>query len=388
MSTALWYAGRGFGVSALVLLSLVVVLGILTRSGRPLPGLPRFAVAALHRTTSLTGVLFVALHVLTLSLDPYAQLHLVDAVVPFLGTFRPVWQGLGTVAMDLIVLLVGSSLLRHRLGLRTWRVLHWTAYLFWPVAILHAFGNGTDGHAAWMLAVLATCLAAVVGAVGWRLVGSSFAPEAAPRPGVGAARTGGAAMTTVQAPVVGLLAARALTYHEHVALVGELPDIAGPELVAVVQEAGLTGRGGAAFPSGRKLAAVAVGGSAVVVANGAEGEPASSKDLCLMTTAPHLVLDGLVLAARATSASTAYFYAPERVLDERDRPSDAVSGGTRSGSPWCRRRTPSSRDRRRRSWPQSRACARCRCRCPRSTSGASAAGRRWSRTSRPSPTWR
>jgi len=179
MNTALWYAGRGFGVSALVLLSLVMVLGILTRSGRPLPGLPRFAVTALHRTTSLTGTLFVALHVLTLSLDPYAQLHLLDTVVPFLGTFRPVWQGLGTIALDLIVLLVGSSLLRHRLGLRSWRVVHWTSYLFWPVAILHAVGNGTDGHSGWLLAVLGGCVVAVGGAVVWRLVGSSFRPEAA-----------------------------------------------------------------------------------------------------------------------------------------------------------------------------------------------------------------
>jgi sulfoxide reductase heme-binding subunit YedZ len=182
VSEALWYAGRGFGVSALVLLSLVMVLGILTRSGRPLPGLPRFAVAALHRTTSLTAVAFVALHIITLSLDPYAQLHLVDTVVPFLGSFKPMWQGLGTVAVDLVVLLVGSSLLRHRLGLRAWRLLHWTAYLFWPLTILHAFGNGTDGHSAWMLAVLGTCLAGVGTAVGWRLVSDRFAPQAAPVP--------------------------------------------------------------------------------------------------------------------------------------------------------------------------------------------------------------
>lgn len=182
MSNALWYAGRGFGVSALVLLSLVMLLGILTRSGRSLPGLPRFAVAALHRTTSLTSVLFVVLHVLTLGLDPYAQLHLIDTVLPFFGTFRPLWQGLGTVASDLIVLLVGSSLLRHRLGLKVWRALHWTAYLFWPVALLHAFGNGTDGHSAWMLAVLGTCVSAVGAAGVWRLVSSRFAPEAAPIP--------------------------------------------------------------------------------------------------------------------------------------------------------------------------------------------------------------
>lgn len=182
MSMALWYAGRGFGVSALVLLSLVMVLGILTRSGRTIPGLPRFAVAALHRTTSLTAVLFVVLHVVTLSFDPYAQLHLIDTAVPFVATFKPLWQGLGTVASDLILLLIGSSLLRHRMGLRVWRVLHWAAYLFWPVAVLHAFGNGTDAHAPWMLAVFATCITAVGAAGIWRLLSSRFGPEEAPVP--------------------------------------------------------------------------------------------------------------------------------------------------------------------------------------------------------------
>ena len=129
MTSALWYAGRGFGVSALCLLTLVVVLGICTRSGRPLPGLPRFAVAAVHRTTSLTAVLFVALHVITLMFDPYAQLHLLDTLIPFQGAYRPLWQGLGTVAIDLIGLLVVSSLLRQHIGLKLWRGLHWTAYL-------------------------------------------------------------------------------------------------------------------------------------------------------------------------------------------------------------------------------------------------------------------
>lgn len=180
MTSALWYAGRGFGVSALCMLSLVVVLGIITRSGRPIPGLPRFAVAAIHRTTSLTSVLFVALHVVTLTLDPYAQLHLTDWIIPFVGTFRPLWQGLGTVALDLIAVLVVSSLLRHRIGLRTWRVLHWTAYLFWPVAILHAFGNGTDRHSQWLLIVLATCVGSAGAALLWRVFGRRFAPETPP----------------------------------------------------------------------------------------------------------------------------------------------------------------------------------------------------------------
>ncbi|MCW2755843.1 MAG: iron reductase [Marmoricola sp.] len=177
MSSSLWYAGRGFGVSALCLFSLVMILGILTRAGRPAPGLTRFAVAAIHRTTSLTGLLFVSLHVLTLTLDPYAQLRLLDWVVPFVGNYRPVWQGLGTVAVDLTLVVIVSSLLRRHIGLRTWRVLHSAAYLGWPVAILHAFGNGTDGHSEWLLIVLAVCVVSVGAAMGWRAVGSAFAVE-------------------------------------------------------------------------------------------------------------------------------------------------------------------------------------------------------------------
>jgi NADH:ubiquinone oxidoreductase subunit F (NADH-binding) len=83
----------------------------------------------------------------------------------------------------------------------------------------------------------------------------------------------------------------------------------GSALLEHVRAAGLTGRGGAAFPVATKLAAVAnAGGSAVMVANGAEGEPASSKDAALLWYSPHLVLDGLQLAAEAVGAGTAYVY--------------------------------------------------------------------------------
>ncbi|MDQ2852951.1 MAG: ferric reductase-like transmembrane domain-containing protein [Actinomycetota bacterium] len=180
MTNALWYFGRGFGVSALVLFTLTLLLGIATRSGRPLPGLPRFAVTTVHRTTSLSALLFLALHVSTLLIDPYAQLRLIDIVVPFVGSYRPVWQGFGTVAADLVVILIVSSLLRHRLGLRVWRVLHWAAYLCWPAAIGHALGNGTDRAAAWLLSIVAACVVLVIGALGWRLASPTFAPEVLP----------------------------------------------------------------------------------------------------------------------------------------------------------------------------------------------------------------
>lgn len=180
MTNALWYFGRGFGVSALVLFSLVVVLGIVTRAGRPLPGLPRVTVSTVHRTASLTALLFLGLHVTTLLLDPYAQLRAVDAVLPFLAEYRPLWQGLGTLALDLVVVLVASSLLRPRVGLRLWRVLHWTAYLCWPLAVGHALGIGTDNRSGWLLGVVAGCVLAVLVAVAWRLTSRRFASPAPP----------------------------------------------------------------------------------------------------------------------------------------------------------------------------------------------------------------
>jgi NADH:ubiquinone oxidoreductase subunit F (NADH-binding) len=96
----------------------------------------------------------------------------------------------------------------------------------------------------------------------------------------------------------------------HVRRHGPMPVPADPAaLIADIGAAGLTGRGGAAFPSARKIAAVrAAGRDAVVVANGAEGEPASRKDATLLWRAPHLVLDGLQLAAAACGAGTAVLY--------------------------------------------------------------------------------
>lgn len=65
-------------------------------------------------------------------------------MLPFAGNYRPLWQGLGTVALDLMAAIVVTSLLRHRLGARVWRAVHWLTYLCWPMALPHGLGTGSD----------------------------------------------------------------------------------------------------------------------------------------------------------------------------------------------------------------------------------------------------
>jgi NADH:ubiquinone oxidoreductase subunit F (NADH-binding) len=102
-----------------------------------------------------------------------------------------------------------------------------------------------------------------------------------------------------------------LTLAEHQAIHGPLPR-AGRELIDVVEAAGLRGRGGANFPAAIKLRAVAERRRPVVVINGTEGEPRSSKDALLLMRVPHLVIDGAELAAAAVGAREVILAAPTR----------------------------------------------------------------------------
>jgi sulfoxide reductase heme-binding subunit YedZ len=170
-TTVLWYASRATGIVAMVLLSLVVVLGVLVSKKVRLPGLPRFAVVGLHRRVSLIAVLFVAVHVLSAVADSYVSISLAAVIVPFTSAYRPLEVGLGAVALDLGIAVIGTSLLRARIGWKTWRLVHWLAYAAYPIAILHGFTSATDLRSGALLAVAVVCLLAVACAIGFRLLG-------------------------------------------------------------------------------------------------------------------------------------------------------------------------------------------------------------------------
>ena len=171
-SGALWYAGRATGLVSLLLLTAVVLLGVLGASSGRLPGLPHFAVTALHCNLALLAVAFLSVHVASVVIDPYVTIRWTQALIPWGGSYRPVWVGLGTVAFDLLLALIVTSLLRLRLGHRVWRSLHWLAYAAWPVAVAHGLGAGTDLAAGWLLGLTVGLVGAVLVAVAWRVTRS------------------------------------------------------------------------------------------------------------------------------------------------------------------------------------------------------------------------
>src|SRR5271166_2545385 len=160
-----WYLTRSTGAVALVLLTLAIALGVIDVRRLSSPRWPRFVIDSLHRNVSLLAMVFLALHILTSVLDSFAPISLLDAFIPFGGSYRPFWLGLGAVSFDLLLAVTITSLLRQRMGYGTWRAVHWLTYASWPIALLHGFGTGSDVKSTWLLALSIACLAVVLAAV-------------------------------------------------------------------------------------------------------------------------------------------------------------------------------------------------------------------------------
>jgi methionine sulfoxide reductase heme-binding subunit len=164
-----WYLMRGSGLVALVLLSVTLALGVVGVKRWGSTRWPRIVTAGLHRNVSLLAVCFLAVHIVTAVVDNWIGLRWFGVVVPFQSTYRPIWVGMGALALDLLVAVMATSLLRKHIGRRSWRLVHWTTWALWPAALAHALGSGTDIGSGWALAIIVTCVAMVVIAVVWRM---------------------------------------------------------------------------------------------------------------------------------------------------------------------------------------------------------------------------
>jgi len=169
-SQDLWYVSRASGLTLLILFSAVMVLGVASRLGSAPRRWPRFVFPEVHRTLALFSVAFLALHVLTAILDPFVTIGWAATVLPFASGYRTLAIGLGTLAVDLGGAVIITSLVRRRLGLRSWRAVHWLAYLAWPVAFAHSITAGNDLRIWWVALVEYGCAFAVATAMVARLL--------------------------------------------------------------------------------------------------------------------------------------------------------------------------------------------------------------------------
>ena len=175
-----WYLNRATGIVLLVLLTASVVLGVLSLGGRPGRVLPRFVSQAMHRNIALLSVVMLLAHVMTAVVDEYVDIRWWQALVPVGATYEPLWLGLGTLSLDLMVAVTITSLLRSRMAHRSWRTIHLLSWLAWASAAAHSVGIGTDLASPSGLAVVpaAACLAAVLLAITVRLARAPSATHA------------------------------------------------------------------------------------------------------------------------------------------------------------------------------------------------------------------
>jgi hypothetical protein len=267
--SAYWYLTRGTGVVALLLLTTGLVLGVLTSTRWAAPRWPRFVVSGLHRSVTLFALAFVVVHVLTTILDSYTPIGLKDAIIPFVSHYRPIWVGFGAVAFDLLLALILTSLLRARVGFRAWRYVHWFAYAAWPVALVHAFGTGSDARSGWFGLLALLSVGSVVAAVLWRAIEARTAP--------GSVRVAGASAAVVVPVIVGIWALTGPLHTGWAARAGTPSTLlrarsvqvtklvtvgAGPRLPAAPYDASLSGQVSESGAGGDGLVTVGLVGSA------------------------------------------------------------------------------------------------------------------------------
>jgi methionine sulfoxide reductase heme-binding subunit len=164
-----WYAARAAGITAYLLLSGVVLLGLTMAAKKPLARWPRFTLEDVHRFGGLLVGSFVTIHVVTVAIDSWLPFTPQSLVVPFTSRYRPLWVGLGIVATELLVSLAVTNHYRRRLPYAFWRRAHYLNFAVWSAATVHGMGSGTDRSSPWALAVFAAAVSTVFAAAVWRV---------------------------------------------------------------------------------------------------------------------------------------------------------------------------------------------------------------------------
>ena len=144
-----WYAVRASGYTALVLLTLSMVLGLLLSLNVKSARWPRFLTNDLHGFTTLVALVFIAVHLVATVLDPFMHFGLAGALVPFATGYRTIGMAAGIVAAYVMLAVWITSRLQRRIGWRTWRTLHYSVFAIYALSVAHTLVAGEDASTAW-----------------------------------------------------------------------------------------------------------------------------------------------------------------------------------------------------------------------------------------------
>jgi sulfoxide reductase heme-binding subunit YedZ len=195
---AFWYATRASGIAAYVILTLVVCIGMSMGGKVQSATWPRFSVEDIHRFGGLLVGSLIGIHVVTIAVDSFLPFSVIDLIVPFTASYRPVWTGLGIAAAELLLALAVTNHYRKRMPYAFWRTAHYLNFAVWTLASLHGVMSGTDRGVWWLALVFGLSIAAVVALLVWRFGRLPFRS-------VGVALVGGACAVAVTLVIVGPL---------------------------------------------------------------------------------------------------------------------------------------------------------------------------------------
>ncbi len=144
MTEAIWIVARASGAASLVALTLAMLTGMALRGGVFGWLANNRAIRTIHDFTTLLWLPLAFAHVLALLLDSYARLGLLDVFVPFLVPYARLEIGLGTISLELVLVVVVSTAFRRRMSYEWWLALHWLSYPAFLAAFAHTILAGTD----------------------------------------------------------------------------------------------------------------------------------------------------------------------------------------------------------------------------------------------------
>jgi sulfoxide reductase heme-binding subunit YedZ len=197
-NAALWYSTRASGIAAFVILTVVVCIGMSMGGKAQSRKWPKFSVEDIHRFGGLLVGALIGIHVATIALDSFLPFSVVNLLVPFTATYRPLWTGLGIAGAELLLALAVTNHYRKRLPYSFWRKAHYLNFAVWTLATLHGVMSGTDRSVWWLAMIYGLAIGSVVTILVWRFA-------RLPMRSLGVALVAGATLVAVPLVIVGPL---------------------------------------------------------------------------------------------------------------------------------------------------------------------------------------